>query len=81
MTGSLRLHMAPGTDKTATWSCPVDIYRVVRTRMKEKKDPAILEAFLSLVLLIFLRYNPRKSMTGTHSRAAIELSTSTHSFH
>ena len=27
--------------------------------MKEKKDPAILEAFLSLVLLLFLRYNPR----------------------
>ena len=26
--------------------------------MKEKKDPAILEAFLSLVLLLFLRYNP-----------------------
>ena len=29
------------------------------TRMKEKKDQTILEAFLSLVLLIFLRYNPR----------------------
>ena len=27
--------------------------------MKEKKDPAILETFLSLVLLLFLRYNPR----------------------
>ena len=27
--------------------------------MKEKKDPVILEAFLSLVLLLFLRYNPR----------------------
>ena len=27
--------------------------------MKEKKDPAILEAFLSLVLLLFLCYNPR----------------------
>ena len=27
--------------------------------MKEKKDPAILEAFLSLVLLLFLRCNPR----------------------
>ena len=27
--------------------------------MKEKKDTTILEAFLSLVLLIFLRYNPR----------------------
>ena len=27
--------------------------------MKEKKDPTILEAFLSLVLLLFLRYNPR----------------------
>ena len=26
--------------------------------MKEKKDPAILEAFLSLVLLFFLCYNP-----------------------
>ena len=49
--------------------------------MKEKKDPAILEAFLSLVLLIFLRYNPRKSMTRMHSQAAIELSASTHSFH
>ena len=29
--------------------------------MKEK-DPAILEAFLSLVLLLFLRYNPRFSL-------------------
>ena len=29
------------------------------TRMKEKKDPAILEAVLSLVLLLFLRYNTR----------------------
>ena len=28
-------------------------------RMKEKKDPTILEAFLSLVLLIFLHYNTR----------------------
>ena len=27
--------------------------------MKEKKDPTILEAFLSLVLLLFLRCNPR----------------------
>jgi len=27
--------------------------------MKEKKDSTILEAFLSLVLLLFLRYNPR----------------------
>ena len=27
--------------------------------MKEKNDPSILEAFLSLVLLLFLRYNPR----------------------
>ena len=27
--------------------------------MKEKKDPAILEAFFCLILLIFLRYNPR----------------------
>ena len=27
--------------------------------MKEKKDPTILEAFLSLVLLFFLHYNPR----------------------
>ena len=26
--------------------------------MKEEKDPAILEAFLSLVLLLFLCYNP-----------------------
>ena len=26
--------------------------------MKEKNDPSILEAFLSLVLLLFLRYNP-----------------------
>ena len=26
--------------------------------MKEKKDPTILEAFLSLILLLFLRYNP-----------------------
>ena len=79
--------------------------------MKEKKDSTILEAFLSLVLLLFLRYNPRfplaykreskaphegdpesidpsrsdtdphKSMTQTHSRAAIELSAPTHSFH
>ena len=32
---------------------------VGETRMKEKKDPAILEAFLSLVLLLFLCYNPR----------------------
>ena len=29
--------------------------------MKEKKDPAILEAFFSLVLLIFLLCNPRFS--------------------
>ena len=79
--------------------------------MKEKKDSAILEAFLSLILLLFLRYNPRfpltykrksrephegdpepidpsrsdtdphKSTTRTHSRAAIELSAPTHSFH
>ena len=27
--------------------------------MKEKKDPTILEAFLSLILLLFLRCNPR----------------------
>ena len=27
--------------------------------MKEKKDPAILEAFFSLVLLIFLLCHPR----------------------
>ena len=27
--------------------------------MKEKKNPAILDAFLSLILLLFLRYNPR----------------------
>ena len=27
--------------------------------MMEKKDPVILEAFLSLVLLLFLRCNPR----------------------
>jgi len=27
--------------------------------MKEKKDPAILEAFFSLVFLLFLRCNPR----------------------
>ena len=27
--------------------------------MKEKKDPVILEAFFSLVLLLFLRGNPR----------------------
>ena len=26
--------------------------------MKENKDPVILEAFLSLVLLLFLSYNP-----------------------
>ena len=31
--------------------------------MKEKKDPTILEAFLSLVLLIFLRYNLRFPLT------------------
>ena len=27
--------------------------------MKEKKDPAVLVAFLSLILLLFLRCNPR----------------------
>ena len=27
--------------------------------MKEKNDSVILEAFLSLILLLFLRYNPR----------------------
>ena len=27
--------------------------------MKEKKDPVILDAFLSLVLLLFVHYNPR----------------------
>ena len=27
--------------------------------MKEKKDPAILEVFFSLVLLLFVRCNPR----------------------
>ena len=27
--------------------------------MKEKKDPATLEAFFSLVLLLFFLYNPR----------------------
>ena len=31
--------------------------------MKEKKDPAILESFLSLVLLLFLRCNPRFPFT------------------
>ena len=30
--------------------------------MKEKKDPTILEAFLSLVLLLFFHYNPRFSL-------------------
>ena len=29
--------------------------------MKEKKDPTILEAFLYLILLFFLRCNPRFS--------------------
>ena len=29
--------------------------------MKEKKDPAILEAFFSLVFLFFLHCNPRFS--------------------
>ena len=58
MIGRRRLRMAPVTDKTATWSRPIDIYKVVRTRMKEKKDPAILEAFLSLVPLLFLLCNP-----------------------
>ena len=51
--------MALVTDRTATWTVPVDIYRVGKTRMKEKKDPAILEAFFSLVLLLFLLCNPR----------------------
>ena len=37
------------------------IYRIDGTRMKKKKDPATLEAFfsLSLVLLLFLLCNPR----------------------
>ena len=29
------------------------------TRMNKKKDRMILEAFFSLILLLFLRYNPR----------------------
>ena len=38
---------------------PIDIYRIDRTRMKEKKDPATLEAFFSLVLVLFLLCNLR----------------------
>ena len=50
--------MALVTNGTTTWEAvPVDIYRIGRTRMKEK-DPTILEAFFSLVLLLFLRCNP-----------------------
>ena len=32
---------------------PVDIYRIGGTRMKEKKDPATLEAFFSLSFFYF----------------------------
>ena len=44
-------------DLEATGSIPVDIYRIGETHMKEKKDPTTLEAFFSLVLLLFLLCN------------------------
>ena len=37
----------------------MDIYRIDGTRMNEKKDPTTLEAFFSLVLLLFLLCNLR----------------------
>ena len=46
--------------------------------MKEKKHPMIPEAFLSLVLLIFLRYNPRfplaykRESRASHERDPIQ---------
>ena len=32
---------------------PIDVYRISRTRMKEKKDPATLEAFFSFSFFYF----------------------------
>ena len=49
---------------------PVDIYVIGGTHMKEKKDPATLEAFFSLVLLLFFLYNPRFPFVYKRERRA-----------
>ena len=41
------------TNRAATWSHPYDIYWISRTRMKDKKDPATLEAFFSFSFFSF----------------------------
>ena len=53
MTGRRRLCVASVTNRAATWNSPVDIYRVGRTRMKEKNDLAILKDFFSLSFFAF----------------------------
>ena len=54
MTSKRRMRMAPVTDRARRGAVPVDIYRVGGTRMKDKKDLAIMKAFGSLLFFSFL---------------------------
>jgi len=45
--------MALVTDRATRGAIPIDVYRVDGTRVKEKKDPTILEDFFSFTFSSF----------------------------